>query len=85
VAAGNEYKTKQNKTKQKRNEDKTKQNKTNKTKQTKQNKTKQKQNKTQKKWRIRASIPVPLACEASDLPIDLIPQTDSALLCAGVH
>jgi hypothetical protein len=26
------------------------------------------------KWRIGASIPVPLACEASDLPIDLIPQ-----------
>ena len=28
------------------------------------------------KWRIRASIPVPLACEASDLPIDLIPQSE---------
>ena len=29
------------------------------------------------KWRIGASIPVPLACEASDLPIDLIPQNET--------
>ena len=26
------------------------------------------------KWSIGASIPVPLACEASDLPIDLMPR-----------
>ena len=27
-----------------------------------------------KNWRIRVSIPVPPACKAGDLPIDLIPQ-----------
>ena len=37
---------------------------------------KKKKGETQK-WRIGASIPVPLACEASDLPIDLIPQNET--------
>jgi len=35
---------------------------------------KREEKKEKRKWRIGASIPVPLACEASDLPIDLIPQ-----------
>ena len=32
------------------------------------------------KWRIRASIPVPRACKARTLPIELIPQHSSATL-----
>ena len=39
--------------------------------------------KKQKKWRIGASIPVPLACEASDLPIDLIPQSGKSRTSQG--
>ena len=30
-----------------------------------------------KKWRIRVSIPVPPACKAGALPLELIPQSDS--------